>query len=252
MTPEAGFGGRPAAAPTVVELRARGREADRTEVVLSDERSFTIATEAVLVLGLSREAPIDAHLEARLVEADLRFRARDLVLRALTRRAHSRRELKDRLRRKEFPARLIGEVLDELEAVGLVDDRAFAEAYVRDRVRLRPRGRRALVAELARKGVRDDADDAIEAVFEDEGVSERALAREVAEGWLRRQPHTVLAGLAEGFGSKARERALRRYLGFMGRRGFGAGLAREVLDDGVLDELDPPGSTTSEAGGRRV
>jgi len=218
----------------VLSLQARGAAASRTEVTLSDERTFTIATESVLDLGLSRDTPVDAQLESRLIDADLRFRAKDTALGLLARRAHARRELRDKLYRKEFPGRVIQSVLDHLEEIGLVDDRAFAEAYVRDRVRLKPRGRRALRSELAKKGVRDDADAAIEAVFDDEEVDDRTLAREAAEGWVSRQRASVLDALDEGYRSDAGRKALRRYLGWMGRRGFGGGVAR-----GVLDELRP-------------
>lgn len=229
MSGEPTFAGRPEPSPVVTGLRTRGAEAERTEVELSDGRSFTIATEAILTLGLSRDTPLDAQLEARLVDADVRFRIRDTVLRALARRAHSRRELVDRLYRKEFPGRLIHETLDRLEEIGLVDDRAFAEAYVRDRLRLRPRGRRALRAELARKGVRADAEPAIEAVFEAEEVDDRALAVEVAGGWLRRQRERVLTDLDAGPRAEAGRKALRRFLGYMARRGFSSGVARDAL-----------------------
>lgn len=231
MTDGIPFAGRPTPSPVVVSLTARGAQATRTEVVLSDERTFTIATEAVLTLGLSRDTPVDAQLEAELVDADLWFRAKDSALGLIARRAHARRELRDKLSRKEFPGRVIRRVLDHLEEVGLVDDRAFAEAYVRDRVKLRPRGRSALRAELAKKGVRGEADPAIEAVFEDEGVDDRALAREAAEGWLARQRPRVLAALDEGYRSDAGQKALRRYMGWMGRRGFGGGLARDALEE---------------------
>lgn len=215
----------------VVSLTAWGAGAGRTDVVLSDERTFTIATEAVLTLGLSKDTPVDPGVEAKLVDADLWFRAKDAALGLIARRAHARRELRDKLVRKDVPGRVIDRVLDHLEGVGLVDDRAFAEAYVRDRVRLRPRGRRALRAELAKKGVRGEADPAIDAVFEEEEVDDRALAREAAEGWLGRQRRKILDGLDEGPRSDAGRKALRRYLGWMGRRGFGAGVARDVLDE---------------------
>jgi regulatory protein len=231
MTDGISFAGRPGPSPVVVSLTARGAAASHTEIVLSDERTFTIATEAVLTLGLSRDAPVDAQLEAQLVDADLWFRAKDSALGLIARRAHARRELRDKLYRKEFPGRVIHGVLDHLEEVGLVDDRAFAESYVRDRVKLKPRGRRALRAELAKKGVRDQADSAIETVFEDEEVDDRALARTAAAGWLARQRQEVLDALAEGYRTDTGRKALRRYLGWMGRRGFGAGVSRDVLDE---------------------
>lgn len=228
---DGGFAGRPGPSPVITDLRAQGAEASRTEVTLSDERTFTVATEAVLRLGLCRDTPVDAQLAAQLVDEDLRFRVKDRALALLSRRPHARRELTNKLYRKEFPGRVIHEVLDHLEGIGLIDDRAFAEAFVRDRVRMRPRGSRALKAELAKRGVRDDAEPAIEAVFEEAEVDDRTLAKEVAEGWLRRQRDTIVASLDEGMRTDAGRKAIRRYLGFMGRRGFGTGISRGVLDD---------------------
>jgi len=216
--------------PTISGLRAIGQEATRTVVTLSDDREFTVMTEAVLKLGLHRDDPVDPQLMAQIEDEDLRCRIRGAALNLLSRRPRSRKELKDRLYRKEFPGRAIQEVLDRMEQIGLLDDRAFAESYIRDRVRLKPRGSRALRAELAQKGVRDEAEAAIETVFEAEEVDDHSIAREVATGWLRRQPPKILDALATDFRSEAHQKALRRYLGYMGRRGFGGGMARGALE----------------------
>ena len=226
---EVGTGPDPS--PVVVRLTLGGRDVERARVVLSDETEYTVALDAVLELGLRTDDPVDDQLRARLVDLDLRFRARDHALSLLARRARSRRELSDRLRRKEIPARIVARVLDRLEAGGLLDDAAFARAFIRDRLRFRPRGRRALATELRRKGVSASViDAALDEAFAELETTDRAVADEVAEGWLRRQPAKIRAALQRGPFDEDGAKAWRRGLGHMARKGFGAGLARGALE----------------------
>ncbi len=73
------------------------------------------------------------------------------------------------------------------EELTLLDDLSFATAFVRDRIRLRPRGVTRLEAELVSKGVsRNDARDGIRAAFEEEEVTERDLLEVTARRRWRR------------------------------------------------------------------
>ena len=63
----------------------------------------------------------DAHAQA--VEA-----AREIVLRRLDRSAAPRAALAELLERKEVDPRVASEVLDRLEAAGVIDDTAYGQA----------------------------------------------------------------------------------------------------------------------------
>jgi regulatory protein len=154
-------------------------------------------------------------------DADPQSVARDIVLRKLTAQQRSRSELAKALKERDVPDDAAGEVLDRMEDVGLVDDTAFAESWVRSRQSRRGLSRRALRQELVQKGIdRDDIDDALSAVTpEDEVAAATALARKK----LR-----AMAGLE-------REVKYRRLAGALARRGFSAGLTSQVLAT-VLDE----------------
>jgi len=174
---------------------------------------------------------VDAQLRARLVEASLRWKLREAALRLLAHRARSRGELATRLRRKDFPSRLIRRVLDDLEARGWLDDAEFARSWIRDRLRLRPRGRRALLSELRKKGV-DAAviEAALDEIFADPEHSEREIAFTLAEGWLRRQTGGLSEALLAGGRDPNAEKARRRFQGYLARRGIPGGLIRQALD----------------------
>ena len=62
-------------------------------------------------------------------------------------------EVRRHLTRAAFPAALVEEVVARLLELGMLDDKAFATAWVESRDRARPRGESALRAELHRKGI---------------------------------------------------------------------------------------------------
>ena len=92
----------------------------------------------------------DAHQEQ--VEA-----ARELVLRRLDRSPAPRAALVVLLERKEVASRVADEVLDRLEAAGVVDDRAYASALARTRFAEKGVARRAIADELRLKGLGESA-----------------------------------------------------------------------------------------------
>ena len=219
----------PIPAPRVTGLRLKRGE--RVQVELDDGRSLSVDAEVVLRAGLRKGDPLDEALEAQLLDSDLRARARAAALSLLSARSRSRRELRDRLRRKDFPVGVVDDCLDALEGAGWLDDAAFARSMVRDRLRLRPRGPGRMTQELRGKGVSEEvARAAVEGVFEDEDVSVPDLALEVARGWLRRQPPATRDVLLSTDFSPERGKARRRFFAFLARRGFAGTVARSALD----------------------
>ena len=147
--------------------------------------------------------------------------ARHIVLVALTERARTRQELADLLGRKQVPAAAIEEVLSRFTEVGLIDDKAFAEAWVSSRQKRRSRQQRrhlsskALRIELGRKGI--EQEDIVQALseisYEDEYQAALALA-------CKRMSR--MQGLD-------RQTQYRRLAGLLGRRGFSGAIVNDIL-----------------------
>lgn len=157
---------------------------------------------------------------------DPAMQARGICLRLLTARSRSRAELAEALRRRGIPEDVGESVLDRLGEVGLVDDAAFAESAVHSGHSYRGLGRRALNAELRRRGVPDDvAREAVAAVQpEDEEQRARELVRRKLRSTTARDPGTVA----------------RRLVAMLARKGYSEGLAWRV----VRDELGSGSSPT--------
>jgi regulatory protein len=143
-----------------------------------------------------------------------------VALRFLSHRPRTQREIRDRLREEECEDAVIAETLGELERTGLINDRAFAEAFIRDQSLRRPSGSRLLRQKLLLLGVeRAIVDDVLGATAG--GAGEREAAQQAAEKLLRRAP----APRTPEESRKLRE----RIAGTLVRRGFTWDVIGEIL-----------------------
>ena len=148
--------------------------------------------------------------------------AREICLRLLTLAPRTRAQLADTLRRRRIPGPAAEAVLDRFTEAGLIDDPAFARAWVESRHHGRGLSRRALSAELHRRGVADeDVQEAVEQVGPDQ---EAATARQLIAGRIR---------ATRGQPPEAR---VRKLMGVLARKGYGAALAYRVVREALEAE----------------
>ena len=145
-------------------------------------------------------------------------RAREICLRELAIRPRTRAELASALRRGGISDQVAAEVLDRYDEVGMIDDAAFARAWVSSRHHGRGLARRALASELRQRGVA--ADDVDQALSQLDGETEAATARALVERKLRTttgRPEVVF----------------RRLVGMLARKGYPAGVALQVVKEAM-------------------
>ena len=154
--------------------------------------------------------------------ADPEVRARQICLQLLTLAPRTRAQLASALRDRSVPDDAAHTVLDRFADVGLIDDAAFARAWVESRHYSRGLAGRALRAELRQRGVGDDQiKDAIEDLGPD---AEVATARRLVERKL---------ASTRGLPSEAR---IRRLAGTLARKGYPPGLAFRVVREALETE----------------
>ncbi len=164
---------------------------------------------------------------------DPEHQARDAVYRLLSVRARSRSELRQALSKKGFDEELAEATLRKFADTGLIDDAAFAQAWVRERHGQQGLGRHALGVELRRKGVDEHLiDEALSAVDQE---SEVERARELVRRKLR------------GMSAVEDAKRTRRLVSMLARKGYSEGMAfrvvREELEHCSLDGADPEPET---------
>ena len=147
--------------------------------------------------------------------------ARAIVLRQLTGAPKSRHQLEQALHRRGCPQDVAAAVLDRFEQVGLVDDEAYAQMFVRSRQTGRGLASRALRHELRAKGIDEDT---TRAVLEE---IDPQVEREIARGLVVKKLRTM-HGLE-------RPVQVRRLAGMLARKGYGSELALRVIHE-TLDQ----------------
>jgi regulatory protein len=143
----------------------------------------------------------------------------------LKRRLRTRQELIKAMKLKETSIEDIERIITDLESNGLINDTHFAEAWVRTRDKLAPRGKSLLSAELTQKGVPKSIIQEVLRNREDQAKDEEHdqpteydLAKEIVEGRTR-----VYSNLT----SEVRNR---RLTSLLLRRGFSYGTIRRILE----------------------
>jgi regulatory protein len=184
------------------------RPAGRFAVLVDGREYAVLSLDAIERLGVVAGRPL-AGLEDAIALESARLRSYDRALNMLAFRARSSTELARSLVRKGEEKAHVDWAIARLQEQGLVDDAAFARAFTRSRVVGGKQSRRRVEQELARKGVsRSVAGDAIDDVFEDEAVDQKAIVEEAA-----RKKARSLMGL-----EPAVQR--RRLYAFLARRGY--------------------------------
>jgi regulatory protein len=154
--------------------------------------------------------------------------ARDICLRQLAVRPRTRAELAAILSRRDIPDQVATEVLDRYDEVGLIDDAAFARAWVTSRHHSKGLARRALAGELNRRGV--DGELVGAALEEVDQETEAATARSLVDRRLR----TMSAAPPDA--------VFRRLVGFLARKGYPPGLAITAVKEALAAREDEIGA----------
>lgn len=135
----------------VTALKLQAKNKSRVNVYLDGEFAFGLVKIEAVRLRMGQE--LDEAAVDRLKAADEREEAYQRAARLLARRPRSETEIRQNLEKHKVSGAAIQTTLDRLRAAGLVDDQAFARLWVENRSAFRPRSKRALQAELRRKGV---------------------------------------------------------------------------------------------------
>ncbi|WP_129306200.1 recombination regulator RecX [Streptomyces sp. L2] len=167
-------------------------------------------------------APSSSRAERGESSGDPAERARAICLRLLTGTPRTRKQLADALRKREIPEDVAEEVLSRFEEVGLINDSAFADAWVESRHHGRGLARRALARELRTKGVDSALID--EAVGQLDSEQEEETARDLVARKLR-----ATRGLD-------RDKRIRRLAGMLARKGYPEGMALRVVRQALEEE----------------
>ncbi len=209
---------------TITRLAQQKKDLDRVSVFLDDRFAFGLDVELVVSAGLKKGAVLTADAQRALLVRQESFSAKASALRGLSSRARTSDEVRQSLLQKGYAETIVEDTVAALERMGVVDDAAYARAFVRDRFAGRGYGPARLRQDLMRKGVaRRLIDEVLADLEETEDLGDEA--RQQAERKWR-----TLSSEAD-----LRKRK-KKTMDYLVRRGFGFDDAREAVDRVAADD----------------
>jgi len=210
----------PSSTPVVSAIRQAKRGRQRV-VELSDGREFVFSDEACERAGLTVGSPASDEVLEGLDRAEERVNLHEAALRLLSVRPRSENEMRTRLGMRGYSEAAVSAEIERLRASQLLDDTKFATAWVEERKRLAPRGRRMLRYELLGRGI-----DPAFAEAATDGLDDSATALDLARQRLRKSPTPDFESFAARTG------------GFLQRRGFDYQVTAAALRAAWAERVD--------------
>lgn len=136
---------------TAIEPRRRGL----SQLYIDGEAAVRVDTETLLRHGLKPGDELDDEDLHTLLQDSAARRAQEKALYLLEHRAHSKKELEDKITRAEFDREAARRAAEHMEELGLVDDAAYARALAKTLFTRKKFGARRVRQELRLKGISD-------------------------------------------------------------------------------------------------
>jgi len=194
----------------ITALKLQKRNKNRVNVYLDGE--FAAGLSRIVAGWLQIGQEISEEKLADLLAKDEVEIALQRAVNFISLRPRSEKEVRQNLYKHKTDEETIQTVLEKLRRGGLVDDSGFAEMWVENRSKFRPRGRSLLRMELRQKGIQDP-------VIEDnlQDVDEGSLAYRAAQKQARKYAHLE------------RQEFRKKLSGFLARRGFPYAIIYDII-----------------------
>jgi regulatory protein len=165
------------------------------EQQVNNKERLNVFMDGEFAFGLSRKVAHELEIGQRLSEKEISsLQVRDAeevhyerVLRLFSRRPRSEQEIRRYLERRDVGLQAQEAIIQRLYEAQLLDDHAFARAWVENRDTFRPRGSFALKMELREKGIDAGIISEVLSDHDDERAAYKA-ARKAARRWQGSEP----------------------------------------------------------------
>lgn len=200
---------------TVTDIKQQKKNKSRYSVYIDGEYAFSLIMEDILYFGLKIGEDISDSVYDYITETTLYIKAQDSALKYLGYRMRTEKEIEDRLISEDYGEEVCQKVMDFLKKYNYVNDREYCEKYIRETMKLRPKGSYLIKTELKNRGV---AEEVAEEAVRRAGIDELSVAEQLLEKKY------------EGFADMD-NKELSRVYGYLQRRGFSYGVIKEAVAD---------------------
>lgn len=172
----------------VSEIQVQKKNTTRFSLFVENQFLIGVSEATLTKLNLKKGVVMTPSLLQQIEQAEEQWAAREYFFRILSRRDHSRKELKDKAFKKGYSGNFIEEILDEFEQKEYINDRKFALKYAADKFEFNNWGPYKIRTQLFKKGIsRTVTEECISTVFGNDSIKESMsdLIRKKRKRYLR-------------------------------------------------------------------
>jgi len=206
----------------ITEIKTQVKSKTRVSIFIDGAYHFSAHMDVMVNHGLHVGMEISEELLEEIQTEDELKKAYAKGIDIVSRRPHTEKEIRDKLKDKEYAPVTIDKTIEKLREYGYVDDEAFLEHYLSFKGDVQ--GPRKLKYDLIKKGIAEYLiDNALEALKDDE----YSQCFNMASNKLNSMSDSL-----------EMSKKYNRLAGFLQRKGYGFGVIKEVLRDLELRPYD--------------
>ncbi len=157
-------------------IQVQKKNATRFSLFVEDEFLIGVSESTLTKLNLKKGVLITPSLFQHIEQAEERWATRQYFFRILSRRDHSRKELKDKAYKKGYAGDYVNEILDEFEQKEYINDKKFALKYTSDKFEFNDWGPYKIRPQLFNKGINKEVvEECVKGVFGHEAIKESII-----------------------------------------------------------------------------
>lgn len=139
----------------VTGIEQQKRNPERYNVFIDGVFAFGLIMDDILYFKLKEGNEISREKFDYIKDTVLYIKAQNTALKYLGYKMRTEKEIRQKLIEKEYETEIIYRVVDFLKKYSYVDDFKYAESYIKEVQRLKPKGSYAIKQKLREKGVSD-------------------------------------------------------------------------------------------------
>lgn len=206
----------------ITKIETQKRRLDRVNVYIDNEFAFGLTDTLRYKYNLSRGKEVTQEFIDDVLNAEEQNKVINHALKLLSYRQRSEKEIHDKLQQKGYDEDKIEKALNYCIERNYINDKDFAESFIRDKVNINKLGAQRIKYELIAKGVaREIIDEVLNLDYDEELDMAMELALKKINSYKNDDYNAIYRKLG----------------GYLQRRGYSFDIVRKVLDR-VLDKDD--------------
>ena len=196
---------------TSIEKSKKNKE--RIAVYVDNQYCFSISEADYISLNLYEEKELTKE-DIENVKYNVNFKAaKSSAVKYISLRVRTGKDVRFKLNNEGFESETVEKVIEELQSIGYVNDKIYAQKYVFDRSKLKPMAKKMLRYELLSKGVED------------------TIINEVLDGWEVDEYDVAETLFKRKFGKYdlSDEKVRRKAISFLLHRGYSFELIDSII-----------------------